>query len=98
MSIADKNYIPNLFYFYKIFFARYDFLYLRHNYNGLSVLPFDGGTYKNAPFEEVSKEIFDKKLAYIENNPIDLTLIVEEKDNTTQKENLACSGGSCEIL
>jgi len=70
----------------------------RHNYNGLSVLPFDGGTYKNAPFEEVSKEIFDKKLAYIENNPIDLTLIVEEKDNTTQKENLACSGGSCEIL
>jgi len=70
----------------------------RHNYNGLSVLPFDGGTYKNAPFEEVPEEVFNRKLKYIETNPIDLTLIVEKKDNTSQKENLACSGGSCEIL
>ncbi len=70
----------------------------RHNYNGLSVLPFDGGTYKNAPFETVSDEVFDEKVEYILNNPIDLTLIVEEQDNTTQKDNLACSGGSCEIL
>ena len=70
----------------------------RHNYNGLSVLPFDGGTYKNAPFEIVSKEVFERKLKYIEENPIDLTLILEEVDNTSQKENLACSGGSCEII
>lgn len=70
----------------------------RHSYNGLSVLPFDGGSYKDAPFEVVSDEVFKRKLDYINNNPIDLTLIVEEKDNTSQKENLACSGGSCEIL
>lgn len=70
----------------------------RYNYNGLSVLPFDGGTYKNAPFEEVSEEVFQRKLQYIKENPIDLTLILEEQDNTTQKENLACSGGSCEII
>ena len=70
----------------------------RHSYNGLSVLPFDGGTYKNAPFEEVDKEVFDRKLKYIEENPIDLTLIKEDVDNTTQKDNLACSGGSCEII
>lgn len=70
----------------------------RHNYNGLSVLPFDGGTYKNAPFEIVEKEVFERKLKYIEENPIDLTLILEEVDNTSQKENLACSGDNCQIL
>lgn len=70
----------------------------RHNYNGLSVLPYDGGTYRNAPFEEVPKEVFDRKLAYIENNPIDLTLIVEEADNTAQKDTVACAGGACEIV
>ena len=70
----------------------------KDTYNGLSVLPFDGGTYKDAPFQEVSEEEFNRKLDYITNNVIDLTLIIEEEDNTTQKENLACSGGSCEIL
>ena len=67
-------------------------------YNGLSVLPYDGGSYKDAPFMEVDEETFSRKLDYVENNPIDLTLIVEEEDNTTQKDNLACSGGSCEII
>jgi ribonucleoside-triphosphate reductase len=70
----------------------------RHKYNGLSVLPFDGGTYKNAPFQEVSEEVFNRKLNYIINNPIDLTLISEEEDNTTQKDTVACAGGSCEII
>ena len=70
----------------------------RHHYNGLSVLPHDGGTYKNAPFEEVSDAEFDIKLQYIKENKIDLTLIIEEVDNTTQKDNLACSGDSCEII
>ena len=70
----------------------------RYNYNGLSVLPFSDHTYKNAPFEIVSDEVFQRKLDYINNNKLDLTLIVEEQDNTTQKENLACSSGNCEIL
>ena len=70
----------------------------RHNYNGLSVLPFDGGTYKNAPFQEVDPEIFDRKLKYIEENKIDLTLIVEEVDNTTVSDTVACAGGACEII
>lgn len=70
----------------------------RYSYNGLSVLPFDGGTYSNAPFEVVPEEVFNRKLKYIENNPIDLTLIIEEQDNTSQKENLACSGDNCQIL
>lgn len=70
----------------------------RNNFNGLSVLPYDGGTYKDAPFQEVSEEKFQELQQYVEDNPIDLTLIVEEEDNTTQKENLACAGGACEII
>jgi ribonucleoside-diphosphate reductase alpha chain len=70
----------------------------RHTFNGLSVLPFDGGTYKNAPFEEVSDEVFERKLKYIQDNPIDLTLIKELHDNTTVSDTVACAGGSCEII
>ena len=29
-------------------------------YNGLSVLPYDGGSYTQAPFEDINKESFDK--------------------------------------
>ena len=70
----------------------------RYSFNGLSVLPFDGGSYKNAPFEEVSDEVFNRKLKYIQENPIDLTLIYEADDNTTIGDTVACAGGSCEII
>ncbi len=70
----------------------------RNNFNGLSVLPMDNGSYKDAPFEVVSREVFDARWKYIEDNPIDLTKIVEEEDNTVQKDELACAGGSCEII
>ena len=69
----------------------------RHNFNGLSVLPADNGSYKNAPFEVISDEEFDFLIKYIKNYPIDLTKIVEEEDMTTQVEELACSGGSCDL-
>jgi len=70
----------------------------RFIYSGLSVLPFDDHTYKDAPFMEVSDEEFEEKLNYIKTHKIDLTQIIEEEDNTSQKDNLACSGGSCEII
>lgn len=67
-------------------------------YNGLSVLPHDGGSYKDAPFQEVDEETYQRKLDYVINNKIDLTLIIEEEDYTDQKGELACSGGGCEVL
>ena len=67
----------------------------RHHYNGLSVLPFNGGTYQQAPFEDCSKEKFEAMLATLEN--VDLTKIVEEDDNTDLKGEAACAGGACEI-
>lgn len=70
----------------------------RNSYSGISVLPHDGGTYRNAPFEEVSDEVFNRKVDYINNNEIDLTMIIEEVDNTTQSDTQACAGGSCEVV
>jgi len=67
-------------------------------YNGISVLPYDGGTYKDAPFQEVDDITFNTKLENIRNVKIDLTKIIEEEDKTDLKGELACAGGSCEII
>jgi ribonucleoside-diphosphate reductase alpha chain len=66
----------------------------RNLYTGVSLLPFDGGTYKQAPFESCTKEQFDennKKIA-----DIDLTKVVELQDNTDRLDQVACAGSSCE--
>ena len=67
----------------------------RDNYNGLSVLPYDGGTYTQAPFEDITKKKYDEMTKTLRD--IDLTKIVEEFDNTDLSGELACAGGSCEI-
>jgi len=68
----------------------------RHTFNGLSVLPYDNGSYTQAPFENFSEEKFNELEKHLHN--IDLKKVIESTDNTTQKDNLACSGGSCEIF
>ena len=67
----------------------------RKSYNGLAVLPFDGGTYQQAPFEDCSKEKYEAMMSALEN--VDLSKIVEEDDNTDLKGEAACAGGACEI-
>jgi len=67
----------------------------RECYNGLSVLPYDGGTYTQAPFEDISEKKFEQMVKHLMD--IDLSKIVEIEDNTNLKGELACAGGSCEI-
>ena len=67
----------------------------RESYNGLSVLPYDGGSYTQAPFEDCSKETYDVMMASLKE--IDLTKISETEDNTDLTGELACAGGSCEV-
>ena len=67
----------------------------REYYNGLAVLPYDGGSYTQAPFEDISKKKFTEMLKHLMD--IDLSNIIEEEDNTDLKGELACAGGSCEI-
>jgi len=67
----------------------------REHYNGLSVLPFNGGTYKQAPFEDCTEETYHKMLKSL--GEIDLTHVIELDDNTNLTGELACAGGQCEI-
>ena len=64
-------------------------------YNGLSVLPHDGGTYKQAPFEDCDEVTYTKLLDTLED--IDLSKVIEIEDNTDLKGELACAGGACEV-
>ena len=68
----------------------------RSVYNGLSVLPYDGGSYKQMPFQEITKEQYEKLLNYVQK--IDLSEVQEDEDNTTLKESVACGAGACEVL
>jgi ribonucleoside-diphosphate reductase alpha chain len=67
----------------------------RDAYNGLSVLPYDGGTYIQAPFEDCTKERYEEMLKSLTN--VDLSRVVELDDNTDLSGELACAGGACEI-
>jgi len=67
----------------------------RNSYNGLSVLPHDGGTYIQAPFEDCEEETYHKMLEALQE--VDLSSIVEMQDDTDLQGELACAGGSCEI-
>jgi ribonucleoside-diphosphate reductase alpha chain len=68
----------------------------RNHYNGLSVLPYNGGTYTQAPFEDIDEAKF-KQMSKILSN-VDLTKVVELDDNTDLSGELACAGGNCEVV
>ena len=67
----------------------------REHYNGLSVLPYNGGTYVQAPFEDCDIETYNKMLTTLKD--VDLSKIVELDDDTDLSGELACAGGACEI-
>jgi ribonucleoside-diphosphate reductase alpha chain len=68
----------------------------RDTFNGLSVLPYFGGSYVQAPFEDITKEQFDEMIQHLHN--IDLSKIVEFTDDTVLGDSVACGGGACEIV
>ena len=68
----------------------------RDYYNGLSVLPYDGGTYTQAPFEDINESEYNRMSKVL--SDIDLTKVIETDDNTDLSGELACAGGNCEIV
>ena len=67
----------------------------RDYYNGLSVLPFDGGSYIQAPFTDCTKEEYEKLMETLKD--VDLSNIIEMDDDTNLSGEIACAGGACEI-
>jgi ribonucleoside-diphosphate reductase alpha chain len=67
----------------------------RNYYNGLSVLPYNGGTYIQAPFEDTDLGKFEEMIKSLSN--LDLTKVTEAEDNTDLSGEAACAGGACEV-
>lgn len=68
--------------------------------SGVSFLPYDGGSYKQAPYQELSEEAFRD---WVDKHPtpsIDWSKMSEYEwsDHTSGSQELACTGGSCEIV
>lgn len=63
---------------------------------GVSFLPMDGGTYRQAPYEECSKEEYEALKAIVPES-VNWDQFLEFDDNVEGAQMLACTAGSCEI-
>lgn len=63
---------------------------------GCAFLPYDGGNYRQAPYEEITEEEYNKLSQAIPS--VDWTELKEEDDSTTGSQDLACLSGVCEIV
>ena len=63
--------------------------------SGISFLPHSDHSYKQAPYQDCSKEEYEalKKIT----PEVDFEELVEVDDNTTAAQTLACTAGGCEI-
>jgi ribonucleoside-triphosphate reductase len=64
--------------------------------SGVSFLPWDGGSYRQAPYEECSKEVYEELLTKMPAN-IYWDTLSEKDDNVEGAQTLACVAGHCEI-
>lgn len=67
----------------------------RNNFNGISVLPYMGGTYKQAPFEDITEEQYRMMEGAL--SGIDLRNVIEEEDNTDLTGEIACGADGCVV-
>lgn len=64
--------------------------------SGVSFLPYDGGSYRQAPYEECSEEVYNQAAALVP-SPLNWDIISEVDDTTEGAQTLACVAGQCEI-
>lgn len=67
----------------------------RDAYNGISVLPADGGTYQQTPFEDCSEETYNKMFEFVKS--IDINEVVEVDDIVEHRQEAACGAGGCQL-
>ena len=63
--------------------------------SGISFFPVDDHTYRQAPYEKITKKQYNKLMKKFPSE-IDWD-IKEEHDETTSSQELACAGGACEL-
>lgn len=67
----------------------------RDHYNGISVLPYDGGSYIQAPFSDIDAETYESMIGSLK--AVDLTRVIEAEDHTDLTGEVACGAGGCEV-
>lgn len=67
----------------------------REDFTGMSVLPYDGGTYKQTPFEDITEEKYEELCVHLAK--VNLENIVEYEDTTHFGQEAACAGGQCSL-
>lgn len=65
---------------------------------GLSFLPRSEHVYKQAPYQEIDKEEYDRRVAQFPVLDWDRLSECEHEDNTKGSQTFACSGSSCEVV
>jgi len=65
---------------------------------GLSFLPRENHVYRLAPYEECDKATYERLASRLENIDYSKLVTYEMQDETEQKKELACAGGTCEIV
>ena len=63
---------------------------------GVSYLPMDGGTYRQAPYESIDQTTYEGLVSQMPQS-IDWERMVENTDNVEGAQTLACVAGICEI-
>lgn len=88
VSVADKEWVDTAAWVYDNF----------DDLSGISFLPYDGGTYRQAPYQECTKEQYEELLSKMPES-LDWSLLskFETDDMTTGSHELACVGGACEV-
>ena len=65
--------------------------------SGISFLPWDGGSYKQAPYEEIDEATYTALKGAMPKT-VDWTTFIEYTDNVEGAQQLACVAGSCDIM
>jgi ribonucleoside-diphosphate reductase alpha chain len=64
---------------------------------GISFLPYDGGKYSLAPYEEINEATYEEWMANFPEVDFSLLTKYEQEDRGEGSRELACVGGACEI-
>jgi ribonucleoside-diphosphate reductase alpha chain len=64
--------------------------------SGISFLPWDGGSYKQAPYEEIDKATYDTLKSAMP-KIVDWETFIEYTDNVEGAQQLACVSGVCDL-
>lgn len=65
---------------------------------GLSFLPRENHVYRLAPYETIDKKTYERLMANFPKIDYSKLVIYERTDGTDQKKEVACAGGTCEII